>query len=133
MVIGRVRNRRKGRTTALMNPRTRAATAKVDMESTCTPGRILEQTNRDNAVLSQGIRKRPMDPPSRQSAQSPLQFCTRAPHFVQTSLHLRNSVAPPQAGHGEAPRVPAAVSSMVTRENLPDKRVYAPGGVQARR
>src|SRR5206468_1541504 len=38
--------------------------------------------------------------PRDHSRQSPLQFWTRAPHRVQTSLHLRSSVRPPQAGQG---------------------------------
>src|SRR3989475_7739673 len=45
---------------ALMNPRTSAATASVPYESTCTPGRILEQTNSASAVLIQCTRNRPM-------------------------------------------------------------------------
>src|SRR2546428_1743897 len=47
---------------ALMNPRTSAATASVPYESTCTPGRILEQTNSASAVLIQCTRNRPMIP-----------------------------------------------------------------------
>ncbi|OLC56505.1 MAG: hypothetical protein AUH92_00150 [Acidobacteria bacterium 13_1_40CM_4_69_4] len=40
------------------------------------------------------------------AVQSPEQFWTMAPHRVQISLHLQNSVWPPQAGHGMAVWVP---------------------------